>query len=206
VVLPLGVEGHGVPGFGVIPGDVLPLLPWLPGVGLELDDPEFGVEPEVPFALPGTVPQGELLGDVPGVFGVLGLTVDGCVVLPGVELFGDVDPGVGVSGVSLGEVEPGVCPGVGRGVAVPACGVAVLAGGVAVLAGGVAGEPGVELWPAPLLEPPEGAPAPGELWATAQLPQHNTTVSNISFRDDMFKPPGVLSCSSFVWPPIWIAL
>jgi hypothetical protein len=37
-----------------------------------------------------------------------------------------------------------------------------------------------------LLEPPAGAPPPAELWATAQLPQHNTTASNISFRDDMF--------------------
>lgn len=161
------------------------------------------MEPEVPFALP--VPQGELLGDVPGVFGVLGLTVDGCVVLPGVALFGDVDPGVVGLGVSLGEAEPGACPGLVCGVAVPACGVAALAGGVAVLAGGVAGEPEVELWLAPLLEPPEGAPAPAELWATAQLPQHNTTDSNISFRDDMCEPPGVLNGSSFIGPPLSIA-
>ena len=175
--LPLGVEGHGVPG-------VL-LLPWLPGVdGLELEDPEFGMEVDDPFAVP--VPHGELLGEVPGVFGLFGLAVDGCVVLPEVELFGDVDPGVVVFGVPLGELEPGVCPGAVCGVAVPAGGVAVLAGGVAVLAGGVAGEPGVELCPELLLEPPAGAPPPAELWAMAQLPQHNTTASNISFRDDMF--------------------
>jgi len=175
--LPLGVEGHGVPG--------VPLLPWLPGVeGLELEDPEFGMEPDDPLAVP--VPQGELVGEVPGVFGVLGLAVDGCVVLPGVELFGDVDPGVVVFGVPPGEVEPGVCPGLVCGVAVPAGGVAVLAGGVAVLAGGVAGEPGVELCPELLVEPPAAAPPPAELWAIAQLPQHNTTASNISFRDNMF--------------------
>ncbi|HEY3617231.1 MAG TPA: hypothetical protein VGK96_10490 [Candidatus Sulfotelmatobacter sp.] len=131
------------------------------------------------------VPQGELLGEVPGVFGVLGLAVEGCVVCPGVELVGDVDPGVVVFGVPLGEVEPGFCPGVVCGVAVPAGGVALPAGGVAALAGGVAGEPGVELCPVLLLEPPAGAPPPAELWATAQLPQHNTT-ANISFRDDMF--------------------
>jgi hypothetical protein len=141
------------------------------------------MEPDDPFAVP--VPQGELLGEVPGVFGVLGLAVDGCVVLPGVELFGDVDPGVVVFGVPLGEV-----PGVVWGVAVPAGGVAVLAGGVAVLAGGVAGEPGVEVCPELLLEPPADAPPPAELWATAQLPQHNTTASNISFRVDMFLASG----------------
>src|SRR6202140_4706954 len=104
-----------------------------------------------------------MLGEVPEVFGVLGLAVDGCVVLPGVELFGDVDPGVVVFGVPLGEV-----PGVVCGVAVPAGGVAVLAGGVAVLAGGVAGEPGVEVCPELLLEPPAGAPPPAELWAIAE--------------------------------------
>lgn len=151
--LPPGVEGHGVPGVELVPGVLL--LPWVPGVdGLELEDPEFGVEPDDPFAVP--VPQGELLGEVPGVFGVLGLAVEGCEVLPGVELLGDVDPGVVVFGVALGEAEPGVCPGVVCGVAVPAGGVAVLAGGVAVLAGGVAGEPGVELCPELLLEPPCG--------------------------------------------------
>jgi len=123
------------------------------------------MEPDDPFAVP--VPQGELLGEVPGV-GVLGLAVDGCRVLPGVELFGDVDPVVVVFGVPLGEVEPGVCPGVVCGVAVPAGGVAVLAGGVAVLAGGVAGEPGVEVCPELLLEPPAGAPPPAELWAIAE--------------------------------------
>src|SRR6202158_3001624 len=128
------------------------------------------MEPADPWAVP--VPQGELLGEVPGVFGVLRLAVDGCVVLPGVELFGDVDPGVVVFGVPLGEV-----PGVVCGVAVPAGGVAVLAGGVAVLAGGVAGEPGVELCPELLVEPPAAAPPPAELWAIAQLPQHNTTRS-----------------------------
>ncbi len=147
-----------------------PLFPWLPGVdGLELDDPEFGAETDGPFAVPGKVPQGELLGDVPGVFGELGSTVDGCVVLPGVKVLGDVDPGVEVFGVPLGEVEPGVCPGVVCGVAVPTGGVAVLAGGVAVLAGGVAGEPGVEFCPALLLEPPR-------LVNSGLLPNcHNTT-------------------------------
>ena len=152
----------------------------------------FGVEPDVPFAVPGKVPQGAPLGEVPGVFGVLGLTVEGCVVLPGVVVLGEVDPGAAVFGVplgevELGEVEPGdVCPGAVGGVAVPAGGVAVLAGGVAVPAGGVAGEPGVELCPA-LLEPPAGAVPPGAAWAIAQLAQHSTTDSNVSFRDDILQ-------------------
>jgi hypothetical protein len=165
---------------GFIPGDELLLLPWLPGVEFGLDEPVFGVEPDAPLAVPGKVPQGEPLGEVPGVFVVLGFTVDGCVALPGVGVVGEFEPGTVVFGVPLGAVDP-VC-----GVAVPAGGVAVLAGGVAVLAGGVAGEPGVEVCPA-LLEPPAGAAPPGELCATAQLAQHKTTDSNVSFRDDMSK-------------------
>ena len=52
------------------------LLPWLPGVGgLELDDPEFGVEPDAPLAVSGKVPHGEPLGEVPGL--VRGVGVDG---------------------------------------------------------------------------------------------------------------------------------
>jgi hypothetical protein len=153
-----------------------------------------GVVLDAPFVVPvpGRVPHGEPLGVVPGVFVVLGLTVDGCAVLPGVAVFGEVGPGTLVLGVllgdvELGDVEPGdVCPGAVCGVAVPACGVAVLAGGVAVPAGGVAGEPGVELCPA-LLEPPAGAVPPGAACATAQLAQHKTIDSNVSFRDDMFK-------------------
>lgn len=203
MVLPLAAGGHGVPGEGLIPGEGL-VLPWLPGVGgFGLD--VFGVESEAPFAVPGKVPHGEPLGEVPGVFVLLGFTVEGCVVLPGVGEFGEFDPGTVAFGVPPGEVEPGVvcplvCPGVACGVAVPAGGVAVLArgvaglaDGVAVPAGGVAGEPGVEVCPA-LPEPAAGAAPPGELWAIAQLAQHNTTDSNVNFRDDIFEPP---DCASF---------
>jgi len=180
--VPLAVGGQGL-----FPGDVLPLvLPWLPGVdGFELDDPVFGVEPDAPFAVPGKVPHGEPLGEVPGVFGVFGvfgLTVDGCVVLPGVAGFGEFDPGTVVLGVPLGEVEPGVV----WGVVVPVCGVEVPVGGFTLPVGGVAVVPGVELCRA-LPEPPAGAAPPGELWAMAQLAQHNTTDNNVSFRDDMCK-------------------
>ena len=59
----------------------------------------FGVEPADPLAEFGMVPQGELPGDE------LGVVFNGCVVLPGVLLFGDVP---GVVGVPLGELEPGV--------------------------------------------------------------------------------------------------
>lgn len=113
--------GHGLPGVGFIPellGDVPPLLLlWLlpvPGFdgfelepGFELDDPEFGVVPGVPFVAPGSVPQGEPLGELPGLFGVLGLMVDGCVVPPGVGVAGEFDPGTVVFGVPLGEEDPG---------------------------------------------------------------------------------------------------
>ena len=66
-----------------------------------------------------------------------------------------------------------------------------------MLAGGVAGEPGVELCPALLPEPPAGAVPPGELWATAQLAQPNTTDSNISFRDDISNTSRRFEYSSF---------
>lgn len=54
-----------IPGLlGVVPPFVLPELFVVPGAdGLELGEPEFGVEPGVPFVAPGNVPQGELLGD-----------------------------------------------------------------------------------------------------------------------------------------------
>ena len=191
LIFPLGEATgvHGLPGVGLIPGlpgEVPPLLFSLPGLdGFELDDPEFGEEPDVPLVVPGTVPHGEPLGEPPGLFGVLGLMVEGCVVLPGVGLAGEFAPGTVAFGFPLGELVPGVAWGVPTGgVAVPAGGVAVPAGGVAVRAGGVAGEAGAELCPA-VPEPPAGAPPEGALCATAQLPQHNTTESNANFGDDM---------------------
>jgi len=88
------------------------------------------------------------------------------------------EPGVLVFGVALGEEELGVvCPGA-------VCGVVVPVGGFTAPVGGAVGEAGVELCPA-LLEPPAGRAPPGELWATAQLAQHSTRDSNVSFRDDM---------------------
>jgi hypothetical protein len=63
-------------------------------------------------------------------------------------------------------------------------------GGLTAPVGGAVGEAvgelGVELCPAPL-EPPAGRAPPAELWATAQLAQHNTADRNVSFRDDMSK-------------------
>ena len=176
--------------FGFAPGDVLPLLlPWVPEVGgFELEDPVFddplledpvsGAEPDAPFAVAGKVPHGEPLGDVAGLLGLLGFAVDGCVALPAAEGLVGFEPGTLVFGVPLGEDEPGVvCPGA-------VCGVAAPVGGFTAPVGGAVGEPGVELCP-PLLEPPAGRAPPAELWAIAQLAQHNTTDSDVSFRDDM---------------------
>jgi hypothetical protein len=136
------VGGQGVP-FGETPAELPWPFPEVDGDEPELEDPEldepaldepeldepeleapgFGVEePEVP-AVPGNVPHGEPLGLVPGVFEVFGLTVEGCVLLPGVAGFVEFDPGTV-------DPEPGV--------AAPAGGVAVPAGGVVVLAWGVA--------------------------------------------------------------------
>lgn len=150
----------------------------------------FGVDPAAPSAVPGKVPQGALfdgavLGEVPGVVVLLGFAVRGCVV-PGVVAFGELDPGAAGFGVPPGDVDPGVV--------CPAWGVVPVGGGVALPVGGATGEPGVEepgveepgveLCPA-LLEPPAGAAPPGAAWATAQEAQHNTTDSNVSFRDDI---------------------
>jgi hypothetical protein len=216
VLLPLGdaTGGHGVPGVELIPGLLgdVPLSPWplaLPGVdGFELDELEFGVEPGVEFVAPGRVPHGEPLGEPPGLFGVFGLTVDGCVVLPGVGLVGVVEPGTVALGVPLGEVDPGVvcCVALAGGVAVPAGGVAVLAGGVAglaggvaVLAGGVAGEPGVEACPA-LPEPPAAGAAPdGAVCASAQLPQHSTTDNNATSDFDIKYPAFCSEPGTCLW-------
>jgi len=59
------------------------------------------------------VPHGVPLGEVPGLFVVLGLVVEGWVALPGAGVVVELEPGAVVLGVPLGEVEPGeVCPGV----------------------------------------------------------------------------------------------
>jgi hypothetical protein len=112
---PFGDEagGQGVPE-GPVPGpacDVPESLPELPGVGEEfgfdepvLDepgfDPEFGFEAlGVPLG-PGSGPQGDPFGVVPGLFGLFGVTVEGCEpgTVPGVVFLGVVplvepDPG-----------------------------------------------------------------------------------------------------------------
>lgn len=97
--------GQGLLGVGVMPGfegDVL--LPVLGAVGA--GDGLPGVAGDVPllapFVGPGKVPHGEPLGEVPGVFGVLGLIVDGCVVPPGVGVAGEVEPGTAGLGVVCG--------------------------------------------------------------------------------------------------------
>lgn len=120
VPLPLAeaAGGQGV-AFGEVPG-VAWMLPEVPGV----EPAVFGVElPVAPGVAPGKLPHGDPLGVVPGVFGLFGFTVEGCVLLPG------------VGGVI--EFEPGIADGgedpVGGGVAV------LVGGGVVVLVGGVVG-------------------------------------------------------------------
>lgn len=184
--------GHALPGAGLmpgLPGEVAAPLLWLfPLSGAALE-PEFGAVPELPSVVPGKVPQGLPLGEPPGVFGLLGLTVEGCVGVPGVGVAGEFDPGTVGFGVPLGEKDPGEFGFCGAaGVAVCAGGVAGLAGGVAVPAGGVAGAPGVEFCPAVLELAAGGVPADGTLCATAQLAQQTTINNNVIFRVNIFKP------------------
>lgn len=152
--------GQGVPE-GLVPGLACDVPASLPEAvdEPELDEAGFdepGFDPGFGFGalgapgVPGNVPHGDPLGVVLGLFGVLGFTVDGCVLLSGVGLAGEFEPGTVPGVVFLGvvplvELEPGIFGFWGAGgVAVLAGGVAGLAGGVAVLAGGVA-VPGVEL-------------------------------------------------------------
>jgi hypothetical protein len=112
---PLLAGGHGVPAPAPVFGLEVP--------GPE-DDPELADEPVsgVPGlvadplgapGVPGIDPQGDPLGEGPGV--VFGSIVDGLVVLPGVGWFGEFEPGT-VEGVEFGEfgveVVPGWLPGV----------------------------------------------------------------------------------------------
>jgi hypothetical protein len=196
---PLGDDagGHGA-SEGLVPGlacDVPESLPELPGVvGDEpaFDDPGFAAL-GVPVG-PGSGPQGEPLGVVPGLFGVFGFIVDGCVLLPGVGLPGEFEPGTAPGVVFLGavplvELAPGAFGFCGAcGVAVLAGGVVVPAGGVAVFAGGVA-VPGVELWPAEPELLTGGAPPAGALCATSQDPQRRTTDNHANFLADVLRPP-----------------
>ena len=107
---PLGeaTGGHALPGAGLVPGlpgEVPASFPWL--FPLPEFDPEFGAVPELPSVVPGRVPQGVPLGEPPGLFGVLGLTVEGCVGVPGVGVAGELDPGTVGFGVPLGDEDPG---------------------------------------------------------------------------------------------------
>jgi hypothetical protein len=115
VLVPPTMGGQGLP-VGDIPGvEFAEPLPEAEGEP-EFDEPEFD-EPELdepgledsppciePLVVPGAAgncPHGEPLGLVPGVLGLFGLTVEGCVLLPGVGGFGEFEPGTveGVFGV-----------------------------------------------------------------------------------------------------------
>lgn len=90
----------------------------------ELDDPAFGVDPLPAPGVPGKGPHGEPFGLVPGVFGLFGFTVEGCVFPPGVGGFGEFEPGA-VEGV-FGVVAPvGGFTGVVGGFVEPVGGVVV---------------------------------------------------------------------------------
>jgi hypothetical protein len=65
------------------------------GDALEPEELPFAVDPDAPLCVPGIVPHGEPLGEVPGVV-VLGFAVDGEVL------------GLVVFGVPLGELVLGV--------------------------------------------------------------------------------------------------
>jgi hypothetical protein len=62
-----------------------------------LEDPAFGAP-----GVAGSDPHGDPLGTVPGALVVFGFIVEGCVLLPGVAGFGEVEPGtVPVGGVPV---------------------------------------------------------------------------------------------------------
>jgi len=133
VLVPSGeaAVGQGVP-VGVVRG--VPGVPGVPCLFHEVEgegevdgddpglaDPAFGVELS---GVPGKVQGAVALGSIG----------DGCVLLPGVGVFGEFEPGtVVIGGGVVGVAElPGGVTGVPCGVAVLPAGVAGLAGGVAV--------------------------------------------------------------------------
>ena len=73
-------------------------------VGLEPGFEVAGfVKPAVPGALPGSVPHGDPLGIVPGLFVVSGFTVEGDVLVPDVAGAGEFDPGMLPGEVAFGD-------------------------------------------------------------------------------------------------------
>jgi hypothetical protein len=160
VLVPSGeaTGGQGLP-VGVVPGvpgvaELLWLFPEVEGDERGLEDPAFGVEPGAVSGVTQGVPI--------GVVG-LGSVVDGCVLLFGVGVVGEV--GLGTVVVGGGVVGVAELPG---GVVVVPGGVAVLLGGVAGLPGGVA-VPGVWVCPAVPGVPEGGAPPEGAICATTQI-------------------------------------
>jgi hypothetical protein len=142
------------------------------------------VESAFPGALPGSVPHGDPLGVVPGLFVVFGFTVEGDVLVPEVAGAGEFDPGMLPGEVALGDDPFGrlcgdIC-GVVCGVAGCADGVAVAGGGVAVWAGGVAvWAGGVAVWAGGVAVWAGGVDVPGELWAIVQLAQQQSMNNNV---------------------------
>ena len=116
------VDEDEFPAVAPVEGEVEPGAVW--AVLLLPATPVVPVEPDVLLpVVPAIVPQLPFCGEVE----LLGFIVEGCVVVPGVGVFGLVDPGTGWV-VAL----PGGVAVLPWGVAVLPCGVAVVPEGDAV--------------------------------------------------------------------------
>jgi hypothetical protein len=193
--------GQGLlPGVGVTPGVVgvlPPVLGVVPGVGLV---PGVVEAPGVP----GKVPQGEPLGEVPGVLVVFGLIVDGWVEPPGVGLVVEFEPGTVGAGV-LGVVVDGLVP-CGVCVVLPVGGVTEPVGGVTEPVDGVVVPGVVGAVLGDVLEPPAGGAPAGALCATPQLAQAKTANNGtIIFFDIILTSQKMFSCISLSAQPNRIA-
>jgi hypothetical protein len=146
-------------------------------VGLEPGFEVAGfVKPAVPGALPGSVPHGDPLGIVPGLFVVSGFTVEGDVLVPDVAGAGEFDPGMLPGEVAFGDDPFGRLCGDVCGVV---CGVAGCADGVTGAGGGVAVRTeGGAVWAG-------GVAVPAELWDISQLAQQQNMNNNVSIFADM---------------------
>ncbi|MGA8540788.1 MAG: hypothetical protein WB566_14895 [Terriglobales bacterium] len=141
---------------GDVPGVVE--LPEFPGVEGE---PGLLVDPPVAPGVPGKVPHGEPVGLFPGF--VFGFTVEGVVLVPGVD--------------GLVEFAPGTVDGT---VEFP--------GGVEVFPGVDA--PGVWLCPG-VTEPDGDEPPAGALCATTQAAHVRSMKRKVSLVADIQEPPGL---------------
>ena len=81
-------------------------MPGVDGTWFGFEPSAFGIEPGTLFAVFGSVPHVDPLGELPGVVDIFGLMVEGWLVPLGVGVVGELEPGTAVFGVPFDELDP----------------------------------------------------------------------------------------------------